>query len=85
MQVTFIAKNAADLEAQLREYLGIDGTAAPVAPGTPAAPVKPAGRPLPAWAPAGSTWVELPGAPQLRGPDGLPIRVRWEGATPVQG
>ena len=27
---------------------------------------------------------ELPGAPQLRGPDGLPIRVRWEGATPVQ-
>jgi hypothetical protein len=80
MQITFIATGPADLEAQLRQWLGISA-AAPVAP-APAA--KPAGRPLPAWAPAGSTWVELPGAPQLRGPDGLPITVRWEGSTPVR-
>ncbi len=84
MQITFIASTKADLEAQMLEWLGIDGTAAPVAPGTPPAPVKPAGRAVPAWAPAGSTWVELPGAPQLRGPDGLPIMVRWEGSTPVR-
>jgi hypothetical protein len=74
MQITFIADTLADLEAQIRHFLGDQ---APVAAAPP--------RPLPAWAPAGAAWQAMPGAPVLIGPDGAAITVEWHDGVPLPG
>jgi hypothetical protein len=77
MQITFLADSLDDLELQLREFLGERACPPIVAP-------EPA-RPMPAWAPAGASWVPMPGAPILVGSDGLVIPVAWQGDEPLPG
>lgn len=75
MQITFTADTQAALEAQMKAFL--TNAALQTQYG--------AGRPLPSWAPAGSRWVAMPGAPALYGPDGQAIPVVWVGAVPTPG
>ena len=82
MQITFTAATHAELLQQLREFIGVE--AAPVQP-APAAPAPAGGLPVPEWAPPGSRWLKLPGAPVLVGPDSVTIPVAWVGSTPTPG
>jgi hypothetical protein len=89
MQISFNTESPNDV-AFVRTLLGMPApvavaAAAPAPASTPApvAVAAPAGRPVPAWAPAGSSWVPMPGAPMLQGPDGAVIAVQWVGATPL--
>lgn len=83
MQMTFVADTRAQLEQQMREFLGL--TAAPAAASPAAAPAPSGGLPVPEWAPPGSRWLKLPGAPVLVGPDSTTIPVAWVGSTPTPG
>jgi hypothetical protein len=95
MQISFNTESPNDV-AFVRTLLGMPApaaiAAAAAAPAStsastpaPVAVVAPAGRPVPAWAPAGSSWVPMPGAPMLQGPDGAVIAVQWVGATALPG
>ena len=70
MNFTISASSMDDLKAQLHAFLAAPAPApqAPQAPGMP---------PLPVWAPAGSKWIPLPGAPALEGPNGETLVVDW--------
>ena len=74
MEATFTANTRAELEQQMRDYLGLDAVV-PV-------PAAPSAKPLPAGAPLGAHWVAMPGAPMLQGLDGKPIAVEWVGGVP---
>ena len=80
MQMTFIADTRGALEQQMLEFLGHEAPKPIVA-----APALPAELPVPDWAPPGSRWLKLPGAPVLVGPNAATIPVAWEGATPMPG
>jgi len=89
MQISFNTESPNDV-AFVRTLLGMPAPAAvaaaapaPASTPAPVAVAAPAGRPVPAWAPAGSSWVPMPGAPMLQGPDGAVIAVQWVGATPL--
>jgi hypothetical protein len=82
-QITFTAANLRELTAQIREFLGDEPSVSASATTAPAAPVSK--HPPPDWAPPGSAWLEMPGAPVLIGPDGVVVPVKWDGAKPTPG
>lgn len=84
MQITFTAATHAELLQQLREFLGLAADVPQAAP-APVAPTPSGGLPVPEWAPPGSRWLKLPGAPVLVGPDSVTIPVAWVGSTPTPG
>lgn len=82
MNITFTAATMRELEQQIRDFLGEPcATERPTSGSTGAQP----GRPVPGWAPAGSRWVQAPGAPLLVGPDWKHIHVRWDGDQALPG
>lgn len=79
MNITFTAATLADLTKQIRDFLG---DAPPVAATANVTSVG-ISKAIPGWAPPGSSWLAMPGAPVLMGPDGAAISIMWEGDRPV--
>lgn len=81
--ITFTAPTLRELSQQIIDFVG--ATPAPAAPPAQTQWPKPDSLALPAWAPAGSKWQPMPGAPVLLGPDGAAIPVLWQGGNALPG